>query len=169
MKNQRNIYMTFVALLMVLSFTSCKEDTKEKVDAAVESGVEETKEAAQEVENAAVKAGQEVENAAKDVGDALVEGTNYNATGQVPCSVGNSAKGNCEFGVMRRGNGDADVYITTANGKVRLIYFQNGKAVGYDKDKEDLGTLKSTKESDNYKIQIGDEHYEINEAIVYGG
>ena len=103
-------------------------------------------------------------------GDATVSGTNYNATGNIPCSMGNGQPTtNCNFGVVRRGNGDADVHVTRPNGAMRVIYFQNGQAVGYDKSQADRGEFRSTKESSLYIIHIGSERYEIPEAVVYGG
>lgn len=103
-------------------------------------------------------------------GDATVAGTDFNATGNIPCSLGNGQPaGNCPFGVMRRGNGDADVQVTLSDGRMRYIYFQNGKAVGYDRSQADTGEFRATKESDLYIIHIGSERYEIPEAVIYGG
>ena len=46
---------------------------------------------------------------------------NYNARGKVPCKVERGAPtSNCDFGVVRRGGGDADVHIKTYNG-LRII------------------------------------------------
>ncbi len=95
---------------------------------------------------------------------------NFNARGMVPCRIGRGATtSDCNFGVVRRGNGDADVHITKRDGSVRVIYFQNGRAVGYDKGYGSGPNLRATKESDLYMITIGDEHYEIPEAVIYGG
>ena len=97
-------------------------------------------------------------------------GNIYNATGAIPCSMGNGQPTtNCNFGVVRRGNGDADVHVTRPNGAMRVIYFQNGQAVGYDKSQADRGEFRSTKESSLYIIHIGSERYEIPEAVIYGG
>ncbi len=103
-------------------------------------------------------------------GDATVAGTNFNATGNIPCSMGKGEPTrNCPFGVVRRGNGDADVQVTLSNGIVRFIYFQNGQAVGYDRSQADPGEFRASKESDMYIIHIGSERYEIPEAVIYGG
>ncbi len=102
--------------------------------------------------------------------DAKVAGTDFNATGMIPCSMGNGAPtGNCDFGVVRRGNGDADVHITKSNGATRVIYFQDGNAVGYDRSQADRGEFSASKESDLYIVRIGSERYEIPEAVVFGG
>jgi len=93
---------------------------------------------------------------------------NYNARGKVPCKIQRGAPtSNCDFGVVRRGNGDADVQIKTNNG-LRIIYFQNGRAIGYDRS-QGGGAFRASKESDLYIIHIGDERYEIPEAVIYGG
>ncbi len=94
----------------------------------------------------------------------------FNATGMVPCKAGRGAPtGNCDFGVVRRGSGDADVHVTKKDGRTRVIYFQNGRAVGYDRSQADRGEFRASKESDLYIINIGDERYEIPEAVIYGG
>jgi hypothetical protein len=94
----------------------------------------------------------------------------FNATGMVPCKTGRGAPtGNCDFGVVRRGSGDADVHVTRPDGRTRVIYFQNGRAVGYDQSQADRGQFRASKESDLYIINIGDERYEIPEAVIYGG
>ncbi len=97
-------------------------------------------------------------------------GSNFNATGMIPCSMGNGQPtGNCNFGVVRRGSGDADVQVTLSDGSMRYIYFQNGQAVGYDRSQMDRGEFRATKESDLYIIRIGSERYEIPEAVIFGG
>ncbi len=93
----------------------------------------------------------------------------YNARGKVPCKINRGMPtSNCDFGVVRRGNGDADVHIKMPNGKLRIIYFQNGRAVGYDRS-QGGGNFRTSKESDLYIVNIGDERYEIPEAVIYGG
>jgi len=54
------------------------------------------------------------------------------------------------------------------NGKLRIIYFQNGRAVGFDRS-QGGGAFRASKECDLYIINIGNERYEIPEAAVYGG
>ncbi len=95
----------------------------------------------------------------------------YNARGQVPCKLGRGRPtSNCDFGVVRRGSGDADVYIKRGNGQQRIIYFQNGRAVGYDRNQGNNNpAFRASKESDLYIVNIGEERYEIPEAVIYGG
>jgi hypothetical protein len=71
--------------------------------------------------------------------------------------------------VVRRGNGDADVYVKRRDGKERVIYFQNGRAVGYDRNQGNNNpSFRASKESDLYIVNIGEERYEIPEAVIYG-
>jgi hypothetical protein len=103
-------------------------------------------------------------------GDAMVAGTDYNATGMVPCKMaGGAPTGSCDFGVIRQGNGSGMVTITKQDGRTRTIYFENGKATGYDQSQADRAAFRATKESDLYIIHIGEERYEIPEAVIYGG
>jgi hypothetical protein len=102
--------------------------------------------------------------------DAKVPGTNYHATGEIPCSMGNGQPTrNCPFGVTRRGNGSADVTVTKPNGRKRVIFFEKGKAIGYDVNQADPGEFSASKKDDIYIIRIGKERYEIFEAVIFGG
>lgn len=102
--------------------------------------------------------------------DVKVPGTNYNATGQIPCSMGGGAPtGSCAFGVTREGNGNGTVTVTKPDGRTRAIFFQNGKASGYDVNQADPGSFSASKEGDLNVIRIGQERYEIPDAVIFGG
>jgi hypothetical protein len=102
--------------------------------------------------------------------DALVPGTNYHATGEIPCYMGGGQpKSSCPFGVTREGNGSGMVTITKPDGSKRTIFFENGKATGYDQSQADKGKFSSKKEGGLYIINIGDEGYEIPESVIFGG
>ena len=102
--------------------------------------------------------------------DALVGETGYHATGMVPCIMGDGeATGNCDFGVIREGNGSGTVTITKPDGRTRTIFFEDGNATGYDRSQADPGEFSASREGDMYIIKIGDEQYEIPEAVIYGG
>jgi hypothetical protein len=104
-----------------------------------------------------------------NVSDSKVPGTNYNATGNIPCSMGNGQPTtNCPFGVVRRGNGSADVTVTKPDGRKRVIFFESGKATGYDASQADRGQFNATKDTDLFIIRIGKERYEIPEIVVFG-
>lgn len=109
-------------------------------------------------------------NGSSGGGDALVPGTNYNATGNIPCSMGGGQPTtSCRFGVVREGNGNGMVTVTKPDGRTRTIVFENGKATGYDQSQADRGRFSASKQSDLNIIRIGQERYEIPDAVIFGG
>lgn len=104
---------------------------------------------------------------AKPGGDALVAGTPFNATAEVPCiASAGAAKARCKAGVIRQPGGDATVEIETTDGGRRRIYFKAGQPSGSDADI----SLQATREGDVAVIRIGPgELYEIPDAFVLGG
>jgi hypothetical protein len=102
--------------------------------------------------------------------DAKVPGTGFHATGNIPCSMGKGQPtGSCAFGVKREGTGNASVTVTKSRGRRRVIFFEKGRAIGYDQSQADTETFKAEKEADLHIIHIGDERYEIPDAVVQGG
>ena len=102
--------------------------------------------------------------------DAKVPGTEFHATGNIPCSMGKGQPtGSCAFGVKREGSGSAMVTVTKVDGSKRVIFFEKGRAIGYDQNQADTGKFKAEKEADLNVIHIGDERYEIPDAVVQGG
>jgi hypothetical protein len=102
--------------------------------------------------------------------DATVSGTDFHATGQIPCSMGKGQPtGACAFGVKREGNGSAMVTITKVDGAKRVIFFKKGRAIGSDQSQADSGEFRAKKEGDLNIIHIGDERYDIPDAVVLGG
>jgi hypothetical protein len=95
----------------------------------------------------------------------------FNATGKIPCAQApGQPMGQCDFGVARAGGGTAAVSVKLPDGRKRMIMFQKGKATGADLSQAD-GNMKfsASKQADLYKIQAGNERYEIPEAVVSGG
>ena len=95
----------------------------------------------------------------------------FDATGTIPCaqSLGQPTAP-CEFGVSRAGGGYATVVITRPNGRPRLIYFRMGIPIGADTSEADPGGRFSwTREGDLNLIRLGEERYEIPDAVVLGG
>lgn len=102
--------------------------------------------------------------------DAKVPGTDFHATGNIPCAITKSQPtGSCAFGVKREGSGSASVAVTKADGSQRVIFFEKGHATGYDKSQAGSGEFKADKESDLNIIHIGEENYEIPDAVIDGG
>ena len=102
--------------------------------------------------------------------DAKVPGTDFHATGNIPCSMGKGQPtGSCAFGVKREGNGNAMVTVTKVDGSQRVIFFEEGRAIGYDQSQADSGRFKAKKEADLNIIHIGEERYEIPDAVPEGG
>jgi len=107
--------------------------------------------------------------------DAKAVGTNYHATGMVPCSVGTDPKGSarCSFGVIRGGAGKADVYlaspgfdVTLHKDKLRVVKFANNKVTSSD-PKENI---KAEKQGDDWSIAVNDFYfYRIPSAVLSGG
>jgi hypothetical protein len=74
MKMSIKFFSPLMAFLLAFSLISCKQETKNKMEAAGEAVVEETKEAADKVGEAAQDAADAVEKAAEDVADAVEDG-----------------------------------------------------------------------------------------------
>jgi hypothetical protein len=102
--------------------------------------------------------------------DAKVAGMPYHATGQVPCATAaGQPTGSCPFGVVRTGGGTGTVTVTKPDGRTRSIFFDKGKAVGYDMSQADRGEFSASKQGDLHVIRIGAERYEIPDAVISGG
>jgi hypothetical protein len=110
------------------------------------------------------------ERAAGASHDALVPGTNFHATGSISCSMGSGQPpGSCDFGVTREGNGTGMVTVTKPDGRKRVIFFEKGKATGYDENQADPGAFRATRQADLTIVHIGSERYEIPDAVIFGG
>jgi hypothetical protein len=65
--------------------------------------------------------------------DAVLPGTPYHASAEVPCMSGNSGKAaSCKASVIRRANNSATVVVTNPEGQKRQFLFVKGKAVTSD-------------------------------------
>ena len=94
----------------------------------------------------------------------------FDATGDIPCaqSVGQPMM-RCEFGVARAGGGYATVVVKKPDGRTRAIFFRMGKPIGADTSEADPGTFRATREGNLNCIRIGNERYEIPDAVAVGG
>lgn len=95
----------------------------------------------------------------------------FDASGQLPCARHKGQPmGQCPFEVARDAGGNATIKVTHADGSARFISFRNGQATGADLSQADGDmTFKASKEADLFRIQAGQERYEIPEAAVFGG
>jgi hypothetical protein len=107
--------------------------------------------------------------------DAKVPGTPYHATGPVPCSIGPDPTGSadCSMGVIRKGNGRADVYlaepgydVTLHKDKLRILRFDGTSVTSADPKEK----VTATKKGDSWTVSVNDYyHYVIPEAVIVGG
>ena len=110
-----------------------------------------------------------------DDGDALVAGTDYNATGQIECGFDNAAPTRmCNTGVKRNWNepGATLVEVSKPDGFKRALFFKNGKAFGADSAEADGSagwSFETRRDSDNTVIEFGPETYVVPDAFVLGG
>ena len=100
--------------------------------------------------------------------DALIPGTPYHASAELPCISGSSGKAaSCKASVIRRANSSATVVVTNPEGQKRQFLFVNGKAVASDQPEQ----LMVQKRGDVSLLSLGEnfERYEIVDALVVGG
>jgi heat shock protein HslJ len=95
----------------------------------------------------------------------------FDATGLLPCVFApGQPMGKCELGVARAGGGYATVVIKKPDGRTRAIFFRMGRPIAADvSESEGRLDFGATKEGDLHRIRVGNERYEIVDAIVFGG
>jgi heat shock protein HslJ len=93
----------------------------------------------------------------------------FDASGTIPCAqYRGQPMTQCEFGVARAGGGDATVVVKKADTGQRAIFFRMGKPAGADISEADGDPEFSvSKENDLHLIRIGNERYEIPEAVIF--
>lgn len=104
--------------------------------------------------------------------DAKVTGTDFNATGEVGCARGaGQPMGRCNFGVNREGNGNGMITVFWPDGGTRILYFENNTPTSYDQSQADGGAEMTVSRDDTYlyTVNIGDQRFEIPEAVMAGG
>lgn len=103
--------------------------------------------------------------------DAVVPGTQFNATGQIGCARdAGQPLGQCRFGIIRLGNGKAELTVFWPDGGSRVIYVENGQPVRYDESEADGGAkLSVSKTADLFTVTVGTQRFEIPEAAIDGG
>lgn len=106
----------------------------------------------------------------QDAADAKVEGTDFHAVGEIPCTiVAGGQRYACRFGVVRKGDGNGVVTITKPDGRTRSVFFEDGEAASADVSEADPGAFGAHRHEDSTLVSIGDERYEIPDAIIWGG
>jgi hypothetical protein len=97
--------------------------------------------------------------------DALIAGTPYHASGEVPCMTRQTAS--CKASVIRRANNSATVVVITPEGQTRQFLFVKGRAMGTDQP----DPLAVRRRGDVSVLTLGEnlERYEIADALVMGG
>lgn len=107
-------------------------------------------------------------------GDAKVEGTDYNATAEIPCAVdGGDTKLRCKAGVKRKWGDDGStiVTVTRPDGGSRSLFFKDGKAIsadGAEADGSAAYAFKAERVGDDTRISFGPERYVVPDAFVLG-
>ena len=104
-------------------------------------------------------------------GDALVPGTRFHATGPLPCARhAGQPMAQCQFGVVRRAGRSATVTIFWPDGGSRVIDFEAGQPVSFDRSSADGDARLSVEmNADLFMIRIGAQRFEIPEAVIAGG
>jgi hypothetical protein len=95
----------------------------------------------------------------------------FDARGPVPCAMRpGQPMQSCQAEVARDPGGTATIRVTRPDGRTRFIFFVNGKATSADLSQADGSQhFRATKNGDVYRIEAGNERYEIVEAFVFGG
>jgi LysM repeat protein len=104
--------------------------------------------------------------------DAKVPGTNFNATGQLPCArSADQRMTQCKFGVVREGNGNGSITVFWPDGGNRVIFFEDETPMSYDQSQADGGAKMTVGKSNNgiYTVKIGNQRFEIVDSIITGG
>lgn len=103
--------------------------------------------------------------------DATVPGTSFNATGMLGCARdAGQPLGQCKFGVIRQGDGNAELTIFWPDAGSRVIWFEKGVPVRYDQSQADGDAkLNFTKNADLFSVMVGTQRFEFPEAAINGG
>lgn len=108
-------------------------------------------------------------------GDALVPGTEYNATTMVDCGFGNEPPRQiCQAGIKRNWGekGKALIEVKRPGGGTRALFFDGTKPTGADSDQADGSAgwdFDFTRKGDETTIRFGPETYVIVDAMIEGG
>jgi hypothetical protein len=94
-------------------------------------------------------------------------GQRFDATGALPCApVLGQPTTSCDFGVIRESKpGYAGLWIAIGEGNERYFLFEDGKPVYTN----GAGEIAVERLGDLQLLRLGEERYEIPDAVIYGG
>lgn len=155
------------AIGLAIAIAGCSASSPEAADVAAEEPTAE----------ATVSAEARTNNPIADAsGDALVPGTEYNATTILSCGFDNAPPtGDCEAGVKRNWSerpGEHLVEVTKPDGRKRAIFFRGTTPFSADSAESDGSAgwdFASTRDGDRVTITYGPETYVIVDALIEGG
>ena len=114
--------------------------------------------------------------AVSETGDALVAGTDYNATTILDCGFDNKPPTqSCNAGVKRNWGdtpGEHLVEVTKPDGRKRAIFFRGTEPYGADSAQADGSAgwdFETTRDGDRVTISYGPETYIVVDAMIEGG
>ena len=103
-----------------------------------------------------------------------VANSGYHATGIIPCVMkAAQPMGRCEFGVRRQGGGTGIVTITRPDRSTLYVVYENGAIISAGGDasftaESDGESFQTSREANLQHLSVGDERYEIPDAVIYG-
>jgi hypothetical protein len=104
--------------------------------------------------------------------DARVPGTEFHATGTLPCARhAGQPMAQCRWGVVRTaGRGNGRITIFWPDGGTRVIFFEDGTPARYDESQADGGARMTVgQDGDLFHVRIGTQRFEIVQAAITGG
>jgi hypothetical protein len=103
--------------------------------------------------------------------DAMVPGTDFHASGQTECYATSGAGAQtCRYGVTRAGNGNGSVTVTLPAGQTRVITYQNGQPIDFDRSEADGDiSFEAWRQDNGYMVFIGDQGVFLPDAAIWGG
>lgn len=95
----------------------------------------------------------------------------FDAIGHIPCAqTRDQPMMPCEFGVARDGGGSATVVVIRPDATRRALFFERGAFLSADTSQADgYPEYGATRDGDLTFVRVGDERYEIPEALIHGG
>lgn len=138
-------------------------------------GAAETEEAEPEEAETTADAGTEAAQPAYGEGDALVAGTDYNATTLLKCGFDNAApEQTCEAGIKRNWGEEGQhlIEVSKPDGFKRAIFLRGTEPYGADSAQADGSAgwdFATTRDGDQVTVKFGPETYVLVDAMVTGG